>query len=120
MAVDRNLSVWLAGIQIALEDFRLVEVMPNNILLCGGGAGLIALQEKLATGDWYKELSFARRPVVHLVETEDIPGISNSTDTKLDHSYITALGLLRVAMDTTAEVPEEGGLRSKLAKITKI
>ena len=120
MAVDRNLSVWLAGIQIALEDFRLVEVMPNNILLCGGGAGLIALQEKLATGDWYKELSFARRPVVHLVETEDIPGISNSTNTKLDHSYITALGLLRVAMDTTAEVPEEGGLRSKLAKITKI
>lgn len=117
VAIQRNLAVWLSGVQITLEEFRLTELLPNKILLCGGGAGLTELQEVLATTDWFKGLPFSRRPVVHLVESSDIPGIENQTKTALDHSYITALGLLRVALDTLAGVPEESGIRAKLAKL---
>ena len=117
LAVQRNLAVWLSGVQITLEDFKLTEMLPNKILLCGGGAGLGELQEVLSTTDWFKELPFARRPVIHLVESADIPGIQNKTMTTLDHSYITALGLLRVALDTLAGAPDEGGIRAKFAKL---
>lgn len=117
LAVQRNLAVWLSGVQITLEDFQLTELLPNKILLCGGGAGLGELQEVLATTDWFKELPFARRPVIHLVESADIPGIKNTTNVTLDHSYITALGLLRVALDTLVGAPNEGGLRGKFAKL---
>lgn len=117
LAVERNLAVWLSGVQITLEDFQLTEMLPNKILLCGGGAGLGELQDVLATTDWFKELPFARRPVIHLVDSNDIPGITNHTVTTLDHSYVTALGLLRVALDTLAGTPSENGIRGKLAKL---
>ncbi len=117
LAVQRNLAVWLSGVQITLEDFKLSEMLPNKILLCGGGAGLGELQEVLSTTDWFKELPFARRPVIHLVDLSDIPGIENQTTTSLDHCYITALGLLRVALDTLVGSPEDSGVRGKLAKL---
>lgn len=117
LAVQRNLAVWLSGVQITLEEFNLTEMLPNKILLCGGGAGLSELQDVLATTDWFKELPFARRPVVHLVGISDIPGIRNVTSVTLDHSYITALGLLRVALDTLVGVPESSGIRGKFAKL---
>lgn len=117
LAIQRNLAVWLSGVQITLEEFQLTEMLPNKILLCGGGAGLSELQEVLSTTDWFKELPFARRPIIHLVESADIPGVHNLTQTTLDHSYITALGLLRVALDTLAGSPDEGGIRGKFAKL---
>lgn len=117
-AIDANLMVWLSGVGIALEDFtEVMESFPNRILLCGGGAGLSALQEQLATSDWYEDLPFSRRPTVHLVDDEDIPGINNTTDTELDFSFITAFGLLRVALDTLAGEPDESGIRAKFAKL---
>lgn len=116
-AILRNLEVWISGVQLALEDFRLTEMLPGRILLCGGGAGLLELQEALATTDWYEDLPFSRRPVIHLIEAVDVPGINNTTDSPLDHSFMTALGLLRVAMDTLAGSPESTGLRAKFAKL---
>lgn len=116
-ALARNLSVWISGVEITLEEFNVSEMLPGRILLCGGGAGLTILQEALATSDWFKNLSFSRRPVIHLVESADIPDIHNTTEVKLDHSYITALGLLRVALDTLAGAEEDSGIRAKLAKL---
>lgn len=117
MAISDNVEVWLGGVVVALEDFPLVEALPTKILLCGGGAGLSALQEELATSDWYTDLPFSRRPLVHLLDDVDIPGIENSTEENLDYSFITAFGLLRVAIDTLAGTDEPTGLRAKLAKL---
>lgn len=116
-AISDNVEVWLGGVVVALEDFPLVEAPPTKILLCGGGAGLSALQEELATSDWYTDLPFSRRPLVHLLDDVDIPGIENSTEENLDYSFITAFGLLRVAIDTLAGTDEPTGLRAKLAKL---
>ena len=116
-AIDTNIEVWLSGVEITLEEFNSVEMLPNKILLCGGGAGLVRLQEALATKEWWKELPFSRRPVVHLLDDIDIPGIENTTDVDLDYSYITAFGLLRVALDTMVNGEEATGLRAKIAKL---
>ena len=116
-AIADNIEVWLGGVAVALEDFPLVEALPTRILLCGGGAGLTSLQESLATSDWYIDLPFSRRPLVHLLDDVDIPGIENTTTEDLDYSFITAFGLLRVAIDTLAGTDEPAGLRAKLAKL---
>ena len=116
-SVKKNLDVWMSGVELALEDFEVAELLPSQILLCGGGAGLSELQEKLATGDWYKDLPFSRRPVVHLLESADMPGVRNLTKEELDHSYATAFGLLRVGIDTLNGVPEKGSLKEKLSKL---
>ena len=115
-ALSRSLSVWLTGIEVALEEFNHLGSLPRSILLCGGGAGLSFIQENLAISNWYTTLPFARRPLIHLIDVSTLPGFVLK-DFELEYSFTTALGLLRVGVDTLAGAPEEGKLRSKLAKL---
>lgn len=118
-ALSRNLSVWLTGVEVALEDFENVSTLPKNVLLCGGGASLSTLQETLAISDWYHNLPFPRRPLIQLIDVTELPNfiIKDHFKAELDHSYATALGLLRVGTDTLAGTPEEHKLRAKFAKL---
>ena len=116
-AVEKNLSVWLAGVELALAEFKSVDVLPKEIFLCGGGAGLGLLQESLALSDWYEKLPFSRRPVINLVDPELLPDFELSSESSLDFSYTTALGLLRVGVDTAITAPEKSVLKEKLEKI---
>ena len=116
-AIARNLSVWITGVELAIEDFNQIETLPDQILLCGGGASLSQIPEILATGDWYKGLAFARRPIIQLISPEDVPGVENFTDKKLDHTYVTAMGLLRVGMDTLVGVGDNRSFRARLTKL---
>lgn len=118
-AIARNLDVWQAGVELAIEEFDQVETLPGQILLCGGGASLSAIPEILATGDWYKDLPFARRPIISLIEPTDIPGIVNDTDRELDHTFITAMGLLRVGIDTLIGTGNDNSIKAKLARLLK-
>ena len=118
-AIKRNLEVWQSGVELAIEEFDQLETLPSQIFLCGGGAGLAAIPELLATGDWYKELPFARRPVVNLIDPDTIEGVENETDRDLDYTFVTAMGLLRVGMDTLVGAPENGSLKAKLAKLLR-
>lgn len=131
-AISRNLSVWTTGVQVALEEFGNLGSLPRNILLCGGGAGLSLLQEQLAISDWYTDLPFSRRPLIHLIDVADLPNLiiphpekpsksskhsADSVAPQLDYSYATALGLLRVGVDTLASAPPENKLRAKISKL---
>ena len=116
-AISRNLSVWLTGVEVTLEEFNSSGSLPRNVLLCGGGASLSLLQEKLALSDWYKTLPFSRRPIIHLIEVSDLPNLVLNNESKLDHSFATALGLLRVGVDTLAGAPEENKLKAKITKL---
>ena len=121
-AISRNLSVWLTGVEVALEEFENVGSLPRNVLLCGGGASLSLLQEELAISDWYTNLPFSRRPVIHLIDVNELPDLdiehlNVEGASELDHSFATALGLLRVGVDTLAGAPEENKIRAKIAKL---
>lgn len=116
-AISHNLSVWLTGVEVALEEFNSTSSLPRNILLCGGGASLSLLQETLAISDWYKGLPFSRRPIIHLMDTTELPNLIIDDISALDHSYATALGLLRVGMDTLAGAPEDHGIRARISKL---
>jgi cell division protein FtsA len=118
-AIERNLSVWVSGVQLAIEEFAHVETLPGRVLLCGGGASLNEIPETLATTDWYKELGFARRPVIHLIDPDDVPGIDNATTVELDHTFVTAMGLLRVGMDTLVGTTAKTGIKAKLTKLLR-
>ncbi len=118
-AIARNLDVWQAGVELALEEFDQVETMPGQILLCGGGASLPDIPEVLATGDWFKNLPFSRRPIVSLIESDEIAGIVNETDRELDHTFVTAMGLLRVGIDTLIGTSNDTSLKAKLARLLK-
>ncbi len=99
-ALDKTLDVWLSGIELALGEFTITDHLPNQLLLCGGGSSLGILVDKLETSSWYRELPFTKRPVVKHIQPEEVVGIFDKTGSAIDHTYITAMGLLRVGLDT--------------------
>ncbi len=119
-AIDKTLEVWLAGVELALGEFDSVDHLPNKILLCGGGASLEKLVEALGKGDWYKTLPFTKRPVVQRIKPSEVIGITDATGKVADHTFITAMGLLRVGYDTMIGSGDSDTIKDKLNRILKI
>ncbi len=106
-SVGKTLDVWTSGIQLALEDFKMLDHLPTRILLCGGGASLDQLVATLQDDEWHKDLPFTRHPSVKYIQPDQVSGIVDKTGRIQDHTYITAMGLLRVGLDTIVSVNEE-------------
>lgn len=118
-SLDKTLDVWLAGIELALSEFDSVDHLPNRILLCGGGTSLHKLVEALESREWYKELPFTRRPTIHHIKPNEVVGISDKTGTVEDHTFITAMGLLRVGYDTMVG-DDSDTIKEKLNRILRV
>lgn len=119
-AIDKTLDVWLAGVELALSEFDSVDHLPNRILLCGGGSSLEQLVKALETKEWYKDLPFTKRPSVHHISPREVIGIEDSTGDVNDHTFITAMGLLRVGYDTMMGSTDDGSIKEKLNRILRI
>jgi cell division protein FtsA len=118
-SVDKTLEVWMGGVELALSEFDSVDHLPPRILLCGGGASLKKLVTALHERDWYKDLPFTRKPTVQLIKPSDVVGIKDTTGNANDHTYITAMGLLRVGYDTM--IGSDGDtIKEKLNRILRI
>lgn len=119
-AINKTLDVWIAGVELALSEFDSVDHLPNRILLCGGGASLSQLVSVLNEREWYKDLPFTKKPTVQLIRPSEVVGITDSTGDANDHTYITAMGLLRVGYDTMGGSTNTDTIKDKLNRILRI
>lgn len=119
-AIDKTLEVWLAGVELALGEFDSLDHLPNRILLCGGGASLSKLVSSLEGEDWHKDLPFTRKPTIHYINPSEVIGVTDSTGDIKDHTFITAMGLLRVGYDTIIGSGDGGSIKEKLNRILRI
>jgi cell division protein FtsA len=119
-AIDKTLDVWISGVELALSEFDSVDHLPNRILLCGGGSSLDQLVEALSGREWYKDLPFTKKPTVHHIKPEEVVGITDTTGTVKDHTFITAMGLLRVGYDTIVGSNESDTIKDKLNRLLRI
>ncbi|MDO4872328.1 MAG: cell division FtsA domain-containing protein [bacterium] len=117
-AIENTLEVWISGVELALDEFENLDYLPNKILLCGGGSSLSALTERLNEKDWWQDLPFNKKPVVKHIKPEEVHGITDETGKIQDHTFVTAMGLLRVGYDTF--VGAEGTVESFKDKLNKI
>lgn len=119
-AIDNTLDVWISGVELALSDFENVDYLPSKILLCGGGSSLNSLVERLEDDDWWQELPFSKKPIVKHIKPSEVSGVIDESGKINDHTFITAMGLLRVGYDTysTDENASES-FRDKLNRILR-
>ncbi len=120
-SLKKTLNVWASGVELALAEFTTLERLPSRILLCGGGSSLEMLKEELQNGDWHDSLAFSKKPEVKYINPTEVVGITDTTGDITDHTYITAMGLLRVGVDTMAsgEAGEEPTVKGKLNRILR-
>jgi cell division protein FtsA len=119
-AIDKTLEVWLAGVELALSEFDSVDHLPNRILLCGGGSSLQPLVDALSHQEWYKDLPFTKKPTIHHIKPEEVVGIHDGTGAVNDHTFITAMGLLRVGYDTMVGSSDADTIKDKLNRLLRI
>lgn len=118
-AVDKTLEVWLSGVELALSEFDAVDHLPNRILLCGGGASLTKLVDALGESEWHNDLPFTKNPHVQLIKPSEVIGVTDESGKITDHTFITAMGLLRVGYDTIVG-SNDPGIKDKLNKLLRI
>ncbi len=121
-ALHKTLDVWVSGVELALSEFTQLDSLPNRIFLCGGGSSLDMLVERLSETAWYKKLPFTRRPVIQYIKPKQVVGILDTTGRVADHTYITAMGLLRVGIDTLQQDSDRPtrSVREKIDRMLRI
>jgi cell division protein FtsA len=119
-ALGKTADVWAGGIELALSEFNKLDHLPHRMFLCGGGSSLDMLFDRLENAEWYKNLPFTRKPTVHHIRPDQVAGIKDLTGDVNDHTFITAMGLLRVGMDTMQFSGNGGTIREKIDKMLSV
>jgi cell division protein FtsA len=118
-ALGKTADVWIGGIELALSEFTKLDHLPHRMFLCGGGSSLDLLMDRLES-DWYKQLPFTRKPTVHHIRPDQVTDIRDLTGDVTDHTFITAMGLLRVGTDTMQFNSGAGSIRDRLDKMLSV
>jgi cell division protein FtsA len=122
-ALDKTCDVWVSGVELALGDFTDIEHIPHRILLCGGGASLPNITQALTETNWYGDVAFTRKPTIAFITPSQVVGIKDMTGNVTDHTFVTAMGLLRVGSDTIQQQngPSEGGsIKERFDRILRV
>lgn len=121
-SLKKTLDVWINGVDLALSEFSKLDHLPHQILLCGGGSSLDMLVDRLQQTNWYGKLPFTRKPIIKHIEPDQVVGIIDKTDQVNDHTFITAMGLLRVGMDTMAQAKNQptDSIRERIDRILRV
>ena len=120
-ALKKTLNVWTSGVELALAEFNKLDHLPHRILLCGGGSSLEMLVHRLEDDDWHKNLPFTKKLIVQHIQPDEVIGITDSTGDASDHTFITAMGLLRVGMDTlsSSAAGDQPSFKDKINKVLR-
>jgi len=114
-ALYSDATVWRSGVELALSEFNDLDLLPNRIMLCGGGSALPEIKEVLSETGWYKDLPFSKKPSIHFIKPSDIVNIVDETGKIKDQQDITPMGLANLIV----EMGEEEVLPSLMRKVTK-
>lgn len=121
-ALEKTLNVWIKGVELALSEFDQLDHLPQKLFLCGGGSSLEMLIHELNSTDWYHSLPFTKKPRVEHIQPAQVVGIVDKTGDVSDHTFITAMGLLRVGLDTLTQELDapSGSIRERIDRILKV
>ncbi len=115
-AVDSDIKVWLSGVELSLAEFDRVDHLPAKIMLCGGGTGLPQIMAALKGNDWYKNLPFARKPVISHISPSEVTRVIDKTGQLTSYADITPMGLANLGLDTAGAETVTDTLIKKLSR----
>lgn len=95
--------IWLNGVTLALSEFSQTDILPNKILMCGGGSGLPGIKDALATDDWLSNLSFVQQPQVFFLQPKDAANVVDKTGELNSTQDVTPMGLASLILDLVNE-----------------
>ncbi len=119
-ALETDIRVWLSGVELSLSEFNRVDHLPAKILLCGGGTGLPQIMAALKDSEWYKNLPFARKPVVSHITPSEVGRVQDTTGQLTSFADITPMGLANLGLDSVAAGGANSSLMQKLTRMIEV
>lgn len=116
-ALSDDTDVWLSGVFFSLQEVSDIDSLPPTLYLCGGGSQLPLLKDALDDADWYKKLSFPRKPQVKYLLPKNISHIKDETQLLNTPADITPMALASIGMEILAE---EKTLTKMLQKVVRL
>ncbi len=102
-ALENDCEVWLAGVELALEEFSDIDLLPSKIMLCGGGSLLPEISDYLAKKNWIKRLPFAKQPKVEFIKPGQVTNVIDETGKMVGSQDITPMAMANLAIDLAGE-----------------
>lgn len=113
-AIENDCEVWLAGVELALEEFSNVDLLPSRILLCGGGCLLPEIEQYLNKKSWVKKLPFAKQPKVEFIKPGQVTNVIDETGKMIGSQDITPMAMANLAIDLAGDENMLDGILSKV------
>jgi cell division protein FtsA len=113
-SINNDCQVWLAGVELGLEEFTGSDLLPSRILLCGGGSLLPEIKISLEGYDWTKRLAFAKHPKVDFIEPSQLISVKDETGNISDSQDITPMALANLGIGLVGEPNMVEGILDKI------
>lgn len=97
--IERDINIWLTGMEISLEGFENFQNQVTTFYLCGGGALLTEVQEGLLSYPWVNKIGFAKQPRIDFVFPTHVEGVVDKTRSANMPMDVTVLALARMHLD---------------------
>lgn len=113
-ALTKDSEVWLSGVELTLEEFSDLDLLPSRILLCGGGSNLPEIGKILNETKWAKNLPFAKKPAVGFLKPKDVTSLSDETKELQGIDDVTPMALANLTIDMVGKEKVVDSILSKI------
>lgn len=100
---EDDCRIWLDGIELALSEFSQSDLLPNKILMCGGGSGLPGIKKALLSKEWLSKLAFVNPPKISFLRPEDAANVIDKTGELTSTQDVTPMGLAGLMLELSQE-----------------
>ena len=90
--------IWRDGVELMIGELAGGDLLPNRVLLCGGGADLPQIATVLGEDGWWQRLPFSRRPTVRALAPQEVVGLRDATGRLTTGQDVTPLALAHQAL----------------------
>ncbi len=101
---EADVEIWIESLLYVLEQAsHEIEVLPNKILLCGGGALLPSIEKGLNAYDWEQVTFFAQKPRISYLHPKDIINLQDTTSHIKNIQDVTPMALGNLALELAGD-----------------
>lgn len=100
---EDDCRIWLGGIELALSEFSQSDLLPNKILMCGGGSGLPGIKKALLSKEWLNKLAFVNPPKISFLRPQDAANVIDQTGELNSTQDVTPMGLAGLVLELSQE-----------------
>ncbi len=98
-ALEKDMPIWLDGVEISLSEFDDISTFPGQIYLCGGGGLLPEMQQKLMAHPWLQVLPFGKFPKVNYLYPNQVQNVEDITRKATTLMDVPPLALARMVLE---------------------